>query len=145
MQIFEGSAPRIKANGKITMPAGNGTVACTDLRDVAAVIVKVFTEPGHENKSYDLTGPELLTFAEIADKFSNVLGRKIEYVDQPMEEFKNVLSSINLSNWRTEAVSLEFIAIANGAIDHTTDTMEELLGRPPISLKQFIQDKAGLF
>lgn len=145
MQIFEGSAPKIKATGKITMPAGNGTVACTDLRDVAAVIVKVFTEAGHENQSYDLTGPELLTFGEIADRFSAVLGRPIEYIDQPMEEFKNVLRSVNLSDWRTEAVGLEFVAIANGAIDHTTNKVEELLGRPPISLKQFIRDKLDLF
>jgi len=145
MQIFEASAPRIKATGKITMPAGSGTVSCTDLRDVAAVIVKIFTETGHENQSYDLTGPELLTFGEIAEKFSTVLGRPVEYVDQPMEEFKNVLRSINMSDWRTEAVGLEFVAIANGAIDHTTDKIEELLGRPPTSLEQFISDKRELF
>lgn len=145
MQIFEGMAPRIKATGTITMPAGNGTVACTDLRDVAAVIVKVFTEPGHENQSYDLTGPELMTFGEIAKQFSAVLGRPIQYVDQPLEEFKDVLRSINMSDWRTEAVGLEFVAIANGAIDHTTDTIEKLLGRPPTSLEQFLRDKIDLF
>ena len=145
MQIFEGSAPKIKATGKITMPAGKGTVACTDLRDVAAVIVKVFTEPGHDNKSYDLTGPDLMTMSEIAATFTKVLGKKIDYVDQPIDDFRVVLRSVGLSDWRVNAVCQEFIAIGNGAIDHTTTRMQELLGRPPTSLEQFIRDKAALF
>ena len=145
MQMFEGMAPRIKSTGKIVMPAGAGTVSTTDLRDVAEVIVDALTKPGHENKSYDLTGPELLTFSEIADQFSAILDRTIEYVDQPMDEFRAVLKSINMSEWRTDAVSKELEAIGAGAIDHTTDTIQELLGRPPTSLEQFIRDHAPLF
>jgi uncharacterized protein YbjT (DUF2867 family) len=145
MQMFEGMAARIKETGKIVMPAGSGTVSTTDLRDVAEVIVDVLTNPGHENKSYDLTGPELLTFVEIAQQFSSVLGRTIEYVDQPMDEFRTVLKRINLSEWRTDAVCKELEAIGAGAVDHTTETLQELLGRPPTSLEQFIRDHEPLF
>jgi hypothetical protein len=97
MEMFEGMAARIKDTGKIVMPAGNGTVSTTALRDVGEVVVDVLTKPGHENKSYDLTGPELLTFAQIADQFSTILGRTIEYVDQPMDEFRAVLKKIGFS------------------------------------------------
>jgi NAD(P)H dehydrogenase (quinone) len=147
MQMFEGMAPRIKDAGKIVMPAGQGTVSTTDLGDVGEVIVDVLTcnSGEHANKSYDLTGPELLTFAEIADRFSEVLGRRIEYVDQSIEEFKKILKSINMSEWRTEAVAKELEAIAAGSIDHTTDTIEELLGRPPNSLTRFIEDRREMF
>jgi uncharacterized protein YbjT (DUF2867 family) len=145
MQIFSGSAPKIKASGEIKMPGGNGTIATTDLRDVAEIIVKVFTEPGHENQSYDLTGPDLLTFAQIAERFSAVLGTPIQYVDQPMDEFRKILQSVGLGEWRVNAVCKEFEAIAGGAIDHTTDTIQQLLGRPPCSLDQFIADHAALF
>lgn len=145
MQTLLGSAPRIRETGEIRMPGGSGTVAATDVRDVGAVIKKVLTEPGHENKSYDLTGPELLTFEDIAEQFSQVLGTPIRYVDQPVDEFRALLQSLNLSEWRVEAVCKEFEAIANGAIDHTTQTVEELLGRPPISLERFIADHAAAF
>jgi uncharacterized protein YbjT (DUF2867 family) len=145
MQIFLGSAPRIKATGRIVMPAGNGTVAATDLRDVGEVIAKVLTEPGHANQSYDLTGPELLTFHQIAAVFSTVLGREIEYVDQPLEEFKQVLRGAKFAEWRVDAVSKEFEAIAGGMIDHTTTKMQELLGRPSTSLQQFIRDHIDAF
>lgn len=144
-QNFETYAPRIREAGQIVMPVGNGTVSATDLRDVGAVIREVLTKPGHENKSYDLTGPELLTFAEIAERFSKVLGTPVEYIDQPMEEFAELLRTIGLSEWRVDAVCKELEAIGAGVVDHTTDTIQELLGRPPISLEQYISDHVHLF
>jgi uncharacterized protein YbjT (DUF2867 family) len=87
MQIFSGMAAGIRDHDQIVLPAGNGTIATTDLRDVAEILVKVLTEPGHENKRYDVTGPELLTLADCAERFSIVLGRTIRYVDQPLESF----------------------------------------------------------
>jgi uncharacterized protein YbjT (DUF2867 family) len=145
MQTFLGSAPAIREQRRISMPAGAGTIAPTDLRDVGAVIRRVLTEPGHENQSYDLTGPELLTLAEIAARFSAVLGREIRYVDQPMAEFSARLAALNLTPWRIAAVCKEFEAIAAGVIDHTTGMIARLLGRPPISLEQFIRDHLALF
>jgi len=145
MQNFETYAPRIKEAGQIVMPVGNGTISATDLRDVGAVIRDVLTKPGHEGQSYDLTGPELLTFAEIAAKFSKVLGTTVEFIDQPMEEFADLLRKIGLSEWRVDAVCKELEAIGAGVVDHTTDTVEELLGRPPISLEQYIEDHIDQF
>lgn len=144
-QNFETYAPRIREARQIVMPAGHGTVSATDLRDVGEVIREVLTKSGHENKSYDLTGPELLTFAEIAEKFTKVLGTAIEYIDQPMEEFGELLRTIGLSEWRVDAVCKELEAIGAGVVDHTTDTIEELLGRPPISLEQYITDHLHQF
>ncbi|MGI9331105.1 MAG: SDR family oxidoreductase [Gammaproteobacteria bacterium] len=145
MQMFLGSAKGIRERGELVFPGGNGTVATTDLRDVGEVIRLVLTEPGHENKSYDLTGPELLTFDECAERISRVIGRDVRYVDQPMAEFADRLRSINMSDWRTEAVCKEFEAISRGIIDHTTDTVAELLNRPPVSLEQCIADHLHLF
>lgn len=145
MQNFETSAPRIKDAGQIVMPVGNGTVSATDLRDVGEVIRETLTKTGHENKSYDLTGPELLTFTEIAARFSKVLGTPVEFIDQPMEEFAELLRTIGLNEWRVDAVCKELEAIGAGVVDHTTDTIEELLGRPPFSLEQYITDHLSLF
>lgn len=145
MQTFLGSAAAIREKGILSMPAGGGTIAPTDLRDVAAVICRVLTEPGHENRSYDLTGPELLTLTEVVAQFSAVLGRGIRYVDQPMPEFAARLAAVKLAPWRIDAVCKEFEAIAAGVIDHTTGTISELLGRPPVSLSQFIQDHRALY
>lgn len=144
-QTFLTSAPRIREQQVISMPAGKGTIAPTDLRDVGAVILRVLTEPGHANQSYDLTGPELLTLEQVAARFSLVLGREIRYVDQPPEELRTRLAAINLAPWRIDGVCKEFKAIAAGVIDHTTGTIARLLGRPPLSLEQFIRDHLAVF
>jgi uncharacterized protein YbjT (DUF2867 family) len=145
MQNFETYAPRIKSARQIVLPVGHGTVSATDLRDVGEVIRDVLTKPGHASRSYDLTGPELLTFSEIAERFSQMLGMTVEYVDQPMEEFAELLRKLGLSEWRVDAVCKELEAIAAGVVDHTTDTIEELLGRSPTSLEQYIQDHIDQF
>jgi len=145
MQIFSGMAARIRDHDEIVLPAGNGTIATTDLRDVAEILVKVLTETGHENQRYDITGPELLTLADCAERFTAVLGRPIRYVDQPLESFADRLRSVGMPEWRVDAVSKEFAGIAAGLIDHTTETAEQLLGRPPRSLATFVADHRELF
>ncbi len=144
MQTFVASAPRIKESGKIVLPLGDAQISATDLRDVAAVIVKVLTESGHAGKSYDLTGPELLTMQEIAARFSAILGREFTYVDLPLAAFKEALGKV-YSEWRVNAVAAELNSIANGSLDHTTNTVQELLGRAPNSIDKFIRDHADLY
>lgn len=145
MQTFAASAPRIKESGNIVLPLGNATLCATDLRDVAAIMVKVLTEPGHENQSYDITGPELITMQEIAARFSKVLGREYNYVDLPLDAFKGALKNAGFNDWRVDAVACELHSIANGSLDHITDTVQKLLGRPAHSIDKFVADHAELF
>lgn len=91
MQNFLGSAGTIKEQGKFFLPMGKGRTAMIDTRDIGAVVAEVLTGSGHAGQSYEVTGPELLSFYDVADRFSDVLGRKIEYVDMPMDAYKQVL------------------------------------------------------
>ncbi len=145
MQNLLGSARTIKAEDTISLPVGTGKIAATDMRDAASVMAAVLTgDDSHINQSYDLTGPSLMTMDEVAATFSSVLGREIRYVEQPLEEFGNYLGQF-LPAWRVNAVCEEFEAIAKGSVDHTTDTVKQILGRDPTSVEQFIRDHLGVF
>ncbi|MCA1615732.1 MAG: NAD(P)H-binding protein [Acidobacteria bacterium] len=63
----------------IRLPMADARVAAVDIRDIAAVAVKTLTEGGHENRSYPITGPESLTFREIAAKISDATGEAVTY------------------------------------------------------------------
>ncbi len=139
------NAPTIQSEGKFYLPMGDGKVGISDVRDHAEVIVKALTEEGHAGKSYNITGPELLTFHQIADIFSDVLGRQIDYVDQPLDDYLAFLAGFGLSAWRVAAVGKLFEEIEAGGLDHLTDTVQEVLGRPPIPLKQFVADYRSAF
>ncbi|MDO6693103.1 SDR family oxidoreductase [Aliiglaciecola sp. 3_MG-2023] len=144
-QMLLTCAPAIRARDALTFPMGLGKVAATDARDVAEVVAKVLTEDGHENKSYDLTGPELLSFEEIAHIFTEVLGRKISYVDQPLADYRGILEKFIPDAWRVSAVCEELKGLADGSTQHTTQVIQILLGREPRSVRQFLTEYAKAF
>ena len=65
---------------KFFLPMGDGTTGMADARDIGAVCAEVLTGEGHAGQSYEITGPEVLSFYDVADRFSEVLGEKVEYV-----------------------------------------------------------------
>ena len=82
MQNMENySLPTIQSQNAFYSSVGDARVAQVDVRDIAAVAVKVLTEPGHEGKAYSLSGPSAITFREIAQQLSDASGRNINYVD----------------------------------------------------------------
>lgn len=144
MQNLLASAASIKAQRKFSLPMGNGTTGMADIRDIGAVCAEVLTGAGHAGKSYEITGPEVLTFHDVAARFSEVLGAHVEYVPMPMEQFRSRMAGV-LEPWHLNAVCELFREIAETGLDHTTDTFRQLTGRDPISLRQFIRDNVALF
>ena len=144
MQNLLASAVAIKAQRKFFLPMGNGTTGMADIRDIGAVCAEVLTGKGHAGQSYEITGPEVLTFYDVADRFTEVLGEKVEYVPMPMDQFRERMNKI-LEPWHLNAVCELFQEIADIGLDHTTDTFKKLIGRDPISVRQFITDHVALF
>jgi uncharacterized protein YbjT (DUF2867 family) len=144
MQNLLGSANSIKTQKKFSLPMGDGTTGMADIRDIAAVCAEVLTGEGHTGKSYEITGPEVLTFHDVAKRFSEVLGEKIEYVPMPMDQFRQRMTGV-LEPWHLNAVCELFREIAEIGLDHTTDTLRQLMGREPRSVTQFIRDHIAVF
>lgn len=145
MQNFLGSAGTIKEQGKFFLPMGEGKTVMADTRDIGAVVATVMTSPGHEGKAYEVTGPEVLSFADTAARFSMVLGRKIEYVHVPMPAYRVTLSRFLTNEWHLNAVCALFQEIADCHMLHTTDSVRSLTGKAPISLEQFVRDHQAAF
>jgi len=145
MQNLLGSAATIREQHKFFMPLGDGRTGMSDARDIGAVIAAVLATTGHENHSYDLTGPELLSFSEVAERFSAVLGTPVSYVNMPLETYREVLAGFLSTQWHVDAVCDLFAGIAAGGLEYRTDTIREILGREPISFTRFVQDHLSVF
>lgn len=146
MQNFLGNAATLKAEDKFYYPFGeNGGAVMMDARDVGYFIAHVFTTPGHENQSYDITSGDRLTMRQAAEVISRALGRKIEYVPQDPAAFRAYLGRFIKSQWHLDAVCGIFREIANGYMTHTTTTFKDVTGREPTSLETFIRDHAAVF
>lgn len=135
----------IRDRDEIFVPVGLGKTAFIDIRDIAEVIAQVLAEPGHENKSYELTGNEAVDYYEVAEIFSKVLNREIVYTKPSVVKFL-------WKSWRS-GTKLPFALVMtwlynqtkNGMGEKVTPTVENLLKRPPISMQQFVADYAHLW
>jgi uncharacterized protein YbjT (DUF2867 family) len=142
--LFE--AATIVAENRFYDCVGDARFAKVDTRDIGEIVAKVLTEDGHEGKTYELTGPEPLTYAEMARRLSAALGREIEYVNLTVEGRAAQLEATGLPDW----MACEFSAIygegfyGSGGGAKTTDTIERLLGRPPRSFDDFARDYADV-
>jgi len=120
--------------------SGDGKAAYIASSDIAAVAAHVLENPKpHDGMSYVLTGPEAISDTELAQLLSEVGGAAVNYVDVGDEALHQNLVSAGMPDWYAQSmVGLENVK-RNGWAEATTDTVRELLGRAPISYRQFLE------
>lgn len=125
--------------------AGDGKIPLIDARDIASAVVAVLTQPGHAGQRYQLTGNEPLAGADLAAQLSEVLGRRISFHNLTEAEMKAAMTQQHLPGWMADAfVELDRVARLGYLAEPSPDT-ERLIGRPPISFRQFIQENQKAF
>jgi uncharacterized protein YbjT (DUF2867 family) len=139
------ASPTIKSQNAFYFPQGDGEISLIDVRDVAAVVVVLLTEGGHERKSYDITGPEAISNYRIAEILSRVTGRKISYVDVPEDVARKSMKDMGMPDAIVEAL-LELSAIIKaGYTSAVSPAVEEITGRKATSFEQFADDFSEAF
>ena len=139
------SAGSIKGQGAFYLPLGDARQSLVDVRDLALVAAEALTGAGHEGQVYELTGPESLSYHDVAATLSKVLGKPVRYVPVSLEAAKESMLKAGMPEWNAAAVTDLYRAFATGAYARTTDTIARLTGRPPRSFEQFARDHADAF
>jgi uncharacterized protein YbjT (DUF2867 family) len=139
------SAESIKSQGAFYLPMGNARQSFVDVRDIASVAAAVLTHKGHEGKTYEITGPDSLSYQEVADTLTAVLGKPIRYIDVPPEAALESMLKSGMPDWNARAVSDLYATFAAGLAARTTDTVEQITGTRPISFEQFAREHAAAF
>ncbi|MFD7259079.1 SDR family oxidoreductase [Streptomyces sp. NPDC059874] len=144
MSNILGSATTIRQAGRFFLPAGDARIAMVDPHDVATAAAAVLVTSGHDGRTHVLTGPEAITYAEVARLLSNVLGRPIEYVDVPDDAAVAGMAQAGLPQWIAEQVVDVFEALRGGENASTTSSVRELTGREPRGFEEFARWAAPL-
>lgn len=143
LSLFAGT---IRSGGNFVVPAGEAKVAFVDVRDVAAAMVTTLQEPGHERRTYTLTGPQALSFAEAASLLSARLGRRVAYVSPPIWLARLLLPlAAGIPRWLAREVVDLLQAMARGAQGNVTPDLETLLRKPARPLSAFFDEALPLF
>ncbi len=136
----------ISSEGKIYLPHGNGKHAPVAAEDIARVAVGILTNPEpHKGKVYKITGPKSMTIYEMAEIFSKVLEKPVEYVDIPLENWQKALEAFGLSPFLIQHLGHMAIDHQNGYFDGETDVVEKIGGKEPLSLEDFIIENIEVF
>lgn len=89
-------SPSIRSESAFYSASGEARISHVDVRDIAAVAVKALTEPGHAGQAYTLTGPDAMTYDEIAEALSLAVGRTITHVDLPPNELRYAMLDMGI-------------------------------------------------
>lgn len=135
----------IKRYNSIRVPAGKGETSFVDTRDIAAVAIECFKNKEHYNQVYELTGKEELSYYEVADILSEVLGRNIKYTDPSRSEFFEQKKEQGLNEDFISVMANLFFLTKLRRANKVTNDVKKLLSRDPISMRQFVEDQKDLW
>ena len=129
---------KVLESGVIYVPAENGKVGAVLRSEMAEGAASVLATTGHEGKEYDFTNAEAVTYQEIAETISKASGKTINYISPSAEDYGNTLAKYGVPAEVIGIFSSFAVAQAKGELDGESADLEKLLGRKPLSIKDFL-------
>jgi uncharacterized protein YbjT (DUF2867 family) len=130
-------------SGEIALPAGNTPEPFIDVDDIADVAVAALTEDGHVGQIYELTGPRLLTFAQVAEEIAQATGREIRYVPVSIEQYTAAAAEQGLPGEVIDLLRYLFSVVLDGRNAHLANGVQRALGREPRDFSDYARATAA--
>ena len=146
MQNVLALAPAIAKTSGFGSSAGKGRIGMIDARDVGAVAAEIAASPAaHAGKTYWLTGPDLISYGDVAGVLSKVLGRPITYRELSFEDDREAMIRAGVPQPVAEMNAQAFSMVAAGDAEWLRQDVPSILGRPARSFEKFVTDYAAAF
>jgi NAD(P)H dehydrogenase (quinone) len=122
-------------------PAGDGRVGLVARDDIADAAVAVLVDSSglSDGETYVLTGPQALTFYEVADALSQASGRAVAYHPETLDEAYRSREHDGAPDWMVEGWVTSYVAAATGELDVVTDHIARLAGHPAQTFSEFLE------
>jgi uncharacterized protein YbjT (DUF2867 family) len=136
----------IRNTNSFSLAAGDGKVSFVDIRDIGSVAATVLTEQNdeHTGKSYDLTGPESLTYTEAAEILSTEAGKKIRYINISEDQVRQGIKEMGMNDWHANII-VELLRITrDGSVSEVSSGVQKVTGKEPVSFSTFAKEHASV-
>ena len=134
----EGEFLGMVMDGAITLPAGDVPEPFVDANDIADVAVAALTEDGHDGEIYEVTGPRMLTFADVAREISRAAGREVQFIRIPKEAFAGAIAESGAPKEIAWLLNYLFETVLDGRNAYVCDGVKRALGREPTDFSEFV-------
>jgi uncharacterized protein YbjT (DUF2867 family) len=139
MQNILKLARAIRSQGVLAAPMKDGAVSMVDARDVAAVGAACLTSEGHEGRTYVVTGPQGITFSDVASELSQGLDMPVRYVDAAAGNARAGMLTMGMPEWYVDDLLGFYAWYSTGASAAVSDVVRTIAGRPGRSFSQFVE------
>lgn len=130
-------------DGVIRGPAGDGRAAFVARADVARTAATILIDPAaHAGHTYDLTGPEALSLAEVAATISRVRGRDVAFYDETIDEAYASRAQYGAPDWQVDAWVTTYTAIGSNIMATVSPAIQNVTGTAPIDLETYLRNNA---
>lgn len=144
MQNFsEGEFLAMVQDGTITLPASDIPEPFIDVNDIADVAVAALTEEGHAYEVYEVTGPRLMTFTELAQEISDATDRDVQFIQIPTSDFNKAITDSGAPGEIAWLLNYLFETVLDGRNARLSDGVQRALGRDPADFRDFSRRIAG--
>lgn len=145
MQVYLREVPTIVAESAFFLPLENAKLAPVDIEDIARAAFALLHTEGHKGKIYDMTGPQALTMAEVAEQISLATGKTIRYINIAQEEKKRALLAAGVPAYFADALDAQGSERRKGAEATVHLETHEALGIRPTTFAEFARRNAAAF
>ncbi len=136
---------QIRDNREFRLPFKDAKCGWVDVRDVGRLIAKVLTENGRSGNVLTITGPESLSCGEVAEIFTNAVGKKVKYIEVKPKEFKKDMLKAGVNERLASAWTELYKLASEGLFDVVTDTFYQVTEKQPGTFEEFVDDNLSEF
>jgi uncharacterized protein YbjT (DUF2867 family) len=145
MENLLGNVESVRREGQIYSPLGDAAISPIAGADIAAVAAEVLAGKGHGNRTYRLTGPEALNYDGISRVLAGVTGKKVEYIPVTFQAARQAMVMSGMDEVMADDLVQLMKIWAEGDGSPVTRDVERIIGRPPVSVREFFECYKHLF
>jgi len=135
----------IREQNAIYAQMRDGKIGMVDARDIAAVAVKALMHEGHEGKTYVLTGPQAISYYDIADTFTKALGKNVKYIPVTSVDARSAMLESDMPGWLVEDLVEISREHAAGHASEISPDVAMVTGRKGHTIEEFVNDFIHFF
>ena len=128
--------------GYVALPKAETLEPFTDADDIAEVLAEALLDEKHNGKTYELTGPQLLTFEQAVAEIARVTERNIVFQPLELDEYVNMLREYQVPEDEIWLVNYLFSEVLDGRNSSITNDIEKILGRKATTFSEYVQKTA---
>ncbi len=128
--------------GVVALPRAEALEPFTDADDIADVVTEALLNENHNGKTYELTGPRLLTFKDAVNEIASASGRNISFQGLSLEEYTQMLKEYQIPDDHIWLINYLFEQVLDGRNSNVTSDIEKVLGRKAKDFSTYAEETA---